>query len=241
MCLSEAVSSLVPALVSAAVATGGTMYNAHQTSKQQNKQSEAASRATLQNLERQRAQGAKSREMLQQRTPEQAQPQQQVRLDDATRTREAGINANVNQVADYSPTPGSSPKVVGQAQRRKADEGRSKVAAENAALAKLGGWGDAQRQNQVDLGRTGGQIAENNSFVRGTAGLLPMEQNTAVTNATNKYAPNPWGDVAMAAGNAGVSAFYPQAPMPTFADVLGMQQSKRKPRGGGGASTGRGM
>jgi hypothetical protein len=230
MCLGPEVAAL---LASAALATGGSLYNAHQQNKQQNKASAAASQATLDNLARQRKEGERSKQLFQQAVPQQTRPQQDVRLEDATQARQSAINANVKTERDYSPTPGSAPRVVRGAQDRAMDASDAKLAAENAALAKLGGWGDAQMRNRFDLGQTGGQIAENNSFVQGQAGLLPMEQNTAVTKVMSKYAPNPWGDIAMAAGNAGVSTFYPQAPMPTFADVLGLKRGQRKsPRTG---------
>lgn len=229
MCLPDAVSSIAPALISAAIATGGSLYNANQQQKQQNDASAAASRATLNNLARQKAEAERSKEVFAGIVPQQAKPQQDVRLSDATQRRDTAINANVKQERDYAPTPGSAPKVVRGAQDRAAEGAKSKLSAENAALAKMGAWGDAQQQNRFDIGRAGGQIEENNSFVRGVAGLLPGEQQRAVDRITGKPL-SPWGDVAMAAGNAGVSATYPQAPMPTFADVLGMSQQPRAKR-----------
>lgn len=235
MCLGPELAMLA---ASAAIAAGGSAYNAHQQTKRQNAASSAASRATMDNLARQKAEAERSKELFQQAVPQQARPQQDARMADATARRETAINQNMRQTRDYTPTPGSAPKVVKGAQDRAMAESDAKLAAENAALARMGGWGDAQQQNRFDLGNTGGQIGENNSFVRGIAGLLPMEQDRAVGRITGQPL-NPWGDIAMAAGNAGVSAAYPQAPLPTFADVMGVPKTPARPRGGGGASKGR--
>ena len=58
--------------------------------------SRAASKATLDNLARQRAQGEKSKQLLQRPMQQQTQPVQQQSLNDATATRQAAINANIN-------------------------------------------------------------------------------------------------------------------------------------------------
>lgn len=229
MCLGP---ELVPLIASAALATGGSLYNAHQTNKQENKASIAASKATMDNLARQKAQGQKSRDLFAQAQPAQSRPQQDVNLAEAAAKRESGIKANLGPAkGDYAPTPGSAPKVVQGAQDQAGAKGRAKVDAEAAALAKLGGWGDTQQQNRIGLNRAGGQIAESNSFVQGTANLLPGEQNQAVGKVYSKPL-SPVGDIAQAAGAAGVNYFYPQSPMPTFADVLGMQKTRKAPKNG---------
>ena len=224
MCLGPEIAAL---LGSVALGVGGSLYNANQQQERQNDASAAASRAVLDNLARQRREAERSQQLFQEAVPAQTRPQQDVRLDQATTGRQAAINANVRQDRDYSPAPGSAPAVVRGAQDRKAAESRAKLAAENAALAKLGGWGDVQQRNRFDLGDVGGRIQENNSFVQGIANLLPAEQNRAVAAVTGEPL-SPWGDIAQAAGNAGVSYFYPQAPFPTFADVLGMKRKSPK-------------
>jgi hypothetical protein len=238
MCLGPELAALV---ASAAIGAGGSMFNAQQQQERQNDASEAASKATLDNLARQKRQGERSAQLFAEAVPTQSRPAQDAALQDATDTRLTAMKANLGPATDtdYAPTSASTPKVVGQAGDRAAAEGRKKVDAEAAALAKLGGWGDAQQGNRIGLGRTGGQIRENNSFVQGIANLLPQEQQVAVDKITGKPL-SPVGDIMQAAGQAGTMYFYPQAAPLTFADTLGMKRPKTV-RGGGGASTGRSM
>lgn len=215
---------ILPILGSVALGVGGSLYNANQQREQQNKASAATSRAAIDNLRRQEAQAQRSRELFVQAVPTQERPRQEQDLDAAAATRLATMEANLGpEKADYAPTPASAPRVVGQAQRNAEAAGRRKVDAEAAALARLGGWGDAQQGNRIGLNRFGGQIRENNSFVQGIANLLPQEQNAAATKVYSKPLA-PWGDIAQAAGQAGTMYFWPQAAYPTFADVLGLQR-----------------
>lgn len=209
------------------------MYNAHQQQKRENKASRAASKATLRNIERQKQQGQRSRELFAEAVPQHGADTQRQNLEQAAATRETAMKANLGPATgDYAPTPSSSPKVVGAHEGKAKAAGRAKVDKEAAALALLGGWGDTQQDNRIGLNRAGGQIRENNSFVQGTANLLPMEQNTAVNKVYSKPL-SPWGDIAQTAGAAGTMYFWPQADPLTFADTLGMPRSKRKsPRTG---------
>ena len=221
MCLGP---ELAAVLASTALAAGGTAYNAYQQNKQQNDASRAASRATLDNLRRQKVDAERSRQLFEQAMPGQAAKPQQQNLDAATEARRAAITANLGPAkGDYAPTGPSTPKVVGQAQGKANAEGRAKVDKEAAALAKLGGWGDAQQGNRFKLNRTGGQIQESNANVRGTASLLPGEQDYAVGKVMSKPL-SPLGDIAQQAGAAGTMYFWPQAEFPTFADVMGVQR-----------------
>ena len=136
-------------------------------------------------------------------------PQDQ-RMAQATTTRETAQNANVKQGKDYLPTSPGAPRVVKGAQDSKSAENTAKLRAESNALARLGAWGDSQQGAGIQLNRTGGQIAENNSFVQGIANLLPGEQNYAVGKAVKPL--NPIGDIAITAGTIGQ--------LPTFADLL---------------------
>lgn len=224
MCLGP---ELALVLGSVALGAGGSMFNAHQQEKQQNKASAAASKATLDNLARQRKQAERSAQLFAEAVPTQSRPVQDADLAGAADTRLAAMKANLGPAtgADYAPTPASTPKVVGQAGDKAAAEGRKKVDAEAAALAKLGGWGDTQQGNRIGLNRTGGQIRQNNSFVQGIAGLLPQEQQTAVGKIAGKPL-SPIGDIMQAAGQAGTAYFWPQAPLPTFADTLGVPRHR---------------
>jgi hypothetical protein len=226
MCLGPELALM---LGSVALGAGGSMFNANQQQERQNDASIAASRAVTDNLARQRKQGERSAQLFAEAVPTQTREAQDVNLQDAADARLTAMKANLGPAtgADYAPVAASTPKVVGQSQDRSAAEGRRKVDAEAAALAKMGGWGDTQQGNRIGLGRTGGQIRENNSFVQGIAGLLPGEQNQAVNKVTSKPM-SPWGDIAQAAGQAGTAYFWPQAEFPTFADALGMARPKRR-------------
>lgn len=197
-------------LIPLALGAAGTAYNAHQTNQQQNDASLAASRAQMDNLNRQKLQGQRSKELFAQTMPTQARPAQDQRMAQATTTRETAQNANVKKERDYLPTSASAPRVVKGAQDVKSAENNAKLRAESNALARLGAWGDTQQGNNTQLNRTGGQIAENNSFVQGIAQLLPGEQNYAVNKAVDPL--NPIGDVAITAGTL--------MQLPTFADLL---------------------
>ncbi len=211
-------------LAALALGAAGTAFNAHQQNKQQNDASTAASKATIDNLRKQREQAQRSRELFLQQVPSQSAPQQQQNLDTATAKRSDAIKANLGPAtADYAPTQASAPKVVGQAQSRANEEGRAKVDKEAAALARMGGWGDTQQSNRFATNRTAGQISENNRNVQGIANLLPAEQQYRVGKVYSKPL-SPVGDIAQQAGAAGVQYFWPQAEIPTFADVMGMKK-----------------
>lgn len=226
MCLGP---ELALVLGATALGAGGSMYNAHQQQERQNDASKAASKATLDNLARQKKQAERSAQLFQEAVPTQARPAQDADLQNATDTRLTAMKANLGPATgtDYAPTSPSTPRVVGQAGDRAAAEGRKKVDAEAAALAKLGGWGDTQQGNRIGLNRFGGQIRENNSFVQGISNLLPQEQQTAVDKVTGRPL-SPIGDIMQAAGQAGTMYFYPQAAPLTFADTLGMKRKVAK-------------
>lgn len=150
------------------------------------------------------------------------QPQRQAEaLEQSQQKRTQQIQDRPLSDAGSVPLAGSAPSVVRENLASTFGEANTRARNDATRLGRLSGYDDFLFGNNINLSRSGGRLGEISSFARGSAGLLPVEQQAAANNAYR--APSGFADLLQLAG--------------TGVGLAGM--TGWNPFGGGGSNLGR--
>lgn len=177
MCLDPASATLMA--VSAAASGAGGAIQQHNNNKYSGRVATARNDALRLSREKQKKFAEENQATLTDTFSKFAQPQQTQRLVDAQQTRTDAVTANTTQPADDVPLAGSTPEVIkGEIAKRLLDAFTS-ATDKNKRLAKLSGYNDTMFGNNLNVNSANRNIETQNNFSRGTAALLPYEQDFA--------------------------------------------------------------
>ena len=135
-------------------------------------------------------------------TPENQAPA----LDNAQTARTEAITSNISGPGDAGniPLSGSAPEIVKGTIAKRMLEMFTNATDKAKRLGRLGGYDDTTFGNNLGVTETGRKIGTINDFSRGTAALLPYEQDFAEARAARSN--SIWGPLLMGAGAIGGAA-----------------------------------
>lgn len=177
MCLDPASAALLAA--STAASTVGGAIQQRNNNKYADRVATARNETLRLSREKQKQFAANNDVTLQDTFAKFAQPAQTQQLSDAQNVRSAAVDANTTQPAADVPLSGSTPDVIKGVVAERLLEAFNASTAKAKNMAKLSGYNDTMFGNNLNVTGAGRNIETQNNFSRGTAALLPYEQDFA--------------------------------------------------------------
>jgi hypothetical protein len=190
-----------------AISAAMTMAQQRAAQKNQAGMINARNQSNLAEAERQEGYQAQSDQVFGDALAKYEGNEANTRAAEADTKREDALTGAMDEAsAPYNPSFGTAggPQVIKSELARKTAGVITSGKNQAKALAKLGGAKDANFGQLISLGRSGGKLGDVNALSSGSARLLPIEQQTAITNAYNP--PSPWLEVGKTVGK-GLSSY----------------------------------
>lgn len=191
-------------LGSAAVGAAGSLISANEAQSSARAQADARNRATMAEVERQKAYGEQSRGEFDKSMTAFAPGAQEASRAAATSgigdilTNQAPTAAQVGGI-----TTGNAPAVVGATENARLGDVFKRAAQNNANLATLKGYDQSQFNTNLQLGQQGRNIDTIGDFSKVSSGVSKTEQDAAFNNA--KKPSSGIGELLSFAGNVGAN------------------------------------
>lgn len=189
-----------PTLIAAGISLAGTAYAARQQRQHQERAVEASEDAALAELDRQRGFQEESGQQFANTLSRFSEPAQLAALEESAGQRQQALESNLEEGFDV-PLSGSTPEVVRSEIAKRMSDAVGQGRQQAKSLAKIGARGDVGIGNQVSLARGGQNLGDIAGFSRGSLGLLPADQRSAVNNVPQ---PSGIGDLIAGAGRLGL-------------------------------------